>query len=57
MTGDVFQHLVQVILGIEAIELGCLCRPSDYAERFLNDTWLSRCCRLLRGRWLRTVRH
>jgi hypothetical protein len=34
MTGDAAEHLVQKGFGIEPIELGGLCRPPNYAERF-----------------------
>jgi len=32
MIGDPFQHLAQIILGVEAVELCRLCRPPNYAE-------------------------
>jgi hypothetical protein len=53
----VLYHEPQIGFRIEAVHLGGLCRPPNYAERFRNDAWLSRCCRPSRGRWLRTIRH
>jgi hypothetical protein len=33
MISDPFQHLAQIILWVEAVELCRLCRPPNYAER------------------------
>jgi hypothetical protein len=34
MIGDPGQHIGEPGLGIDAVELGGLCRPPNYAERF-----------------------
>jgi hypothetical protein len=34
MGGDAGEDIGQPSLRIDAVHLGCLCRPSDYAERF-----------------------
>jgi hypothetical protein len=36
MFRDPFQHLAEVILGIERIQLGRLCRALNYAECYLE---------------------
>ena len=51
------KEIGEIRLWIDVIQLTGLCRPPNYAERFRDDTRLSRCCRLSRGHWLRTIRH
>jgi hypothetical protein len=33
MIGDAGEHVAQIGLGIETVQLGGLCRPPNYAER------------------------
>jgi hypothetical protein len=35
--GDPREHIGEPGLGIDVIELGCLCRHPNYAERFWNE--------------------
>jgi hypothetical protein len=51
------QQVSKIGLWIDVVQLAGLCRPPNYAERFADDAWLSRCFRLSRGRWLRIIRH
>ena len=32
MVGNAFEHMPQVCLGVDAVELGASCRASDYPE-------------------------
>lgn len=41
MIGDTIEHLAQVILGIEHVQLGGLCRAPNYADRtWFPQSWL-----------------
>jgi hypothetical protein len=39
-----FKHIGQPGQRFDAVQFCRLCRPPNYAERFWNDAWLSRCC-------------
>jgi len=54
---DARENVGQIGLRIDTVHPACLCRPPNYAERFRNDARLSKCCRLSRGRWVRSIRH
>ena len=41
------KQVSEIGLRIDVVQLCCLCRPPNYAERFRNDAWLSSavgCC-------------
>jgi hypothetical protein len=38
MIGDAGEQVGEIVLRVETVELGALCRPPDYAERFWKDS-------------------
>src|SRR5437879_156819 len=57
VSGDACKEVAQVGFRVEPVELGSICRMTNYAEQFRNDARYSRCCRPLRESWPCFVRH
>jgi len=51
------EHVGEPGLRIDVVELGGLCRPPNYAERFEIDPKQSRHCGPSHDRWVRSIRH
>ena len=57
MIGQPCENVGELGVRIDVVELGSLCRPANYAERFRDDASLSGCRRLARARRLPSIRH
>ena len=46
-----FQHVLQVGVGLVAVQLGALCRPPNYAERFCRQSAIRALLRRVKRAW------